>query len=488
MVFEAVKQNVILQQIDFRRNSVNDYDTVDAIYREIGEVGSELFFQFDEYSQPPTAVIEKANASQTIFMRTHSYKRICFVGKSCKLFGLNLASIYARKGVENDPLLVKWSIRPKSLSSVMELEKRMFTPMKSNLSDWKKKRWNDDPFLHINTDVSLHWEIVVRQKGEIVYQYDCDISDQFVTKQAWDNDLEWLACGCILKDLPKKGTLELRARLSIILPDFEWETNASYLGIQVRDCLVKYTELKEWHWIGGDNPEEVDNYDLQMMIAKMFAQYLTIYRNEFKDHIILRGCNWPFLTTTCKITWQSKLATILDSVSPSGLTSTAAATAVATTAIDQETKPKSYELLHYEWCVAVIQLHGPIRIIQTGTSDSPSISSSSAAAATATIDATQEGVDKVIQSWVWQSHEVVIDNLEPGDVVLMTAKLTCADAKLFPTLAKKCLVLARNTQFYTFLKDLHTMSSAEVANYAPVIFQPEAIYEGPALPSDSAFD
>lgn len=67
-----MKENPILQYLDFRRNEEITIDCMEEIDSFLRHRGSELYIHWDEFSRPPLAVSEKANASSIVFMRTRA--------------------------------------------------------------------------------------------------------------------------------------------------------------------------------------------------------------------------------------------------------------------------------------------------------------------------------------------------------------------------------------------------------------------------------
>lgn len=511
---KSLVKNHILQVVDFRNNEEVAFEDMDDVDTQFDAVGNNLLIKWEDDSKLLPIQSAMFHAGQDLwYFRPYTVTKYCHLDSSCRLMQMDIPTILRKHPhAANDALVLRWMVRPVTVGRDLADLKQQF--LEQTMKGKKPGKITHEPYFYLNSLVHLSWEVRIVHLKNVIYKHEEKLDEDFPTRNFHDVDpiMPWVACSAILKDLPKKGTIEVRLIVrSQRVGEVTFDASA-LVSVEVKSTWGCMLENKEMYYAGGDGPSsEVDTDQLQYSLEKSYHAELGY--PELKYHNILRGMVWN--NGHCKrikLRWRMKLYVVheiqlgneddLHMYDEIGRSS----------ASGNEDRPDQFNLIQYEWAVSVHPWFGSRRVVESqrcdgkvGTTkticdpfrlieyyesrtqeekemdlkEAKANEIKSSSVMVGDVDRSDNDDVDPLLAWTWQTFETEMDNVLAGDCVILTAKLVSPNPRAAAKLASNCRIKAEDFEVYQVVGDIHQFTNEQLQKIVPICFDPQAIFDSP---------
>lgn len=226
----------------------------------------------------------------------------------------NLTDLYFHYPHEQHrPLVLRWNMRPAPYRSYEDVQRDIV--LRERPVDLQNI--DEEPYAMLNMFTCFGWEVSVsHNRHEYFHAFD-DISEEFNTRDLFNEGQPWLANSIVVKDPPSKGTVELYGYLRLKRErdargrPIRFHPSRQGMYIEWKDIVVHPLQLSSvqggWFHLGGD-PVDQSPLEVQDTLLLQYCHYQSF--PLLKDHFLLRGISWKFPMPIVKIVFEAKLCVL----------------------------------------------------------------------------------------------------------------------------------------------------------------------------------
>jgi hypothetical protein len=415
------------------------------------------------------------------------------VGKPCKLFSIDLATVFSNHPHKfGSPVTVHWAWRPVPVGtyaanillphpappSVAATKAGTISELKpqTTLSHASKQKLlqiscedkhsvsspdDSSSFFRLGCEYTAYWEIrVVYNHQDLIIQREPLGTTRTVTRRLLERTPDWIKSSAVLQDLPMKATLEVFLVVNdpLSVSSLHHHDSEQFVAFEAVGLQLNHLPLQPAYLIGGDVRENSVFSCHKNVVAAVQEMDDALLKSVAPDLTIIRKFQWNRKCPRAVFEWKSKLVTFVENQSGPGA-SPAVPTLGPKSMIDKAKDgaeedqpnlclndlPPQHLSLGYTMAVYVVSAEGRVSLVSEhilqgggGIFNNDEVFGSEGTA-----------TRSKLRSWIWTSFRAELSNLHIGDTIVLLAKPVSDQANYPRSILSQCAVLATQCRFAT---------------------------------------